>query len=249
VPYCTVQQAQACNGGRAKYFALRSGGLRGVYPSREELVAAVGGHEGAVWKTFSSRPKAVQFCFDDALDLRPLIIPARVRRIVMKARSSKANTEGNVRWVCVTRQPSQQDGSTDAETQLLEDLVAFLGVAGFQESDQDVPFFSRLGPSLEFKRLNRYMVSKALKDAAVQFGFDPKYFSSHCHRIGAASVLSEEGFTDEEIKKYGGWSGDSHKLYELNFSKRPSTLRIAQQGGGVAMNDIRTLVPSHWAPL
>ena len=64
--------------------------------------------------------------------------------------------------------------------------------------------------------------------------------------VGAASVLSEEGFTEEEIKKYGGWSGDSHKLYELGFSKRPSVLRITQQGGGVDMSDIRSLAPSVW---
>jgi len=225
---------------------LQSGGMRGVYPSRAHVIAAIGNHDGAVWQCFTNRVKAVQFCIVDEQDRRPDVPTSSVSRLMFTMRSSKANTDGNLRRFCVERQPCLPDGTCNAVTELLEDLVAFMQVAGFQECDHDVPFFSRRGPTLKFKQLNRYMVSKAVKDAAVHFDFDPKHFSSHCHRIGAASVLSEEGFSEEDIKMYGGWSGNSHKLYELGFSKRPSVLRLTQQGGGVNMEDIRSLVPSTW---
>jgi hypothetical protein len=211
------------------------------------VLAAIGNHDNAVWKSFTNRAQAVKYCIVEEDDSRPEVDTAKVLRLMFTMRSSKANTDGNLRRFCVERRPCLADGTQSAETELLEDLVAFLKVAGFQECDREVPFFSRLGPSLQYKKLNRYMVSKAVKDAAVHFGFDPRHFSSHCHRIGAASVLSEEGFSEEEIKKYGGWSGNSHKLYEVSFAQRPSVLRITQHGGGVSMNDIRSLAPSTWA--
>ena len=115
-------------------------------------------------------------------------------------------------------------------------------MASFDPTDGTRPLFSRR-KNLRVLLLNRSMVSEALKAAATHFGMDESLFSSHCHRIAAASVLSQHGYGEEDIRKFIGWAGRSSLLYERDFANRPSTLRLAAGGTSLSLQDVQAMVP------
>jgi hypothetical protein len=105
--------------------------------------------------------------------------------------------------------------SSDAERELLEDLVIFCKDAGLVDGD---PLFCshRLGRR---KLLHPRMVNDALKLMATALGFDQILFafSTHCFRIGGATALRAKGVPKEAVRRIGGWAPGSSAvdIYEL----------------------------------
>jgi hypothetical protein len=246
LPCCTTEEARSfARGGTVKYLAVQKGHRRGVFANPAEFSESTRGYPGAVSNVFTNRSKAAEFCRDPTVDRRPTTPFSSVQRVHMLLRSSKAQKDGHVRRLVLQRGDDVfLNGSIqpNLERQLMQDLFTFCSMANFDPSDGQRPLFSRRR-NLRVLLLNRFMVSEALKAAAVHFGLDETLFSSHCHRIAAASVLSQHGYGEEDIRKFIGWAGRSSLLYERDFSNRPSTLRLASSGTTMSLQDVAALVP------
>jgi hypothetical protein len=249
LPCCSVVEAKASHllnrlRGSPKYYAVRAGHRRGVFACIHEWRAALkdfpGLPEGAA---FTSRAAAAAYCIREDLDRRPPIDCSRIVRIHMLLRSAKNSRDGTVRRL-VFQRSFGEDGSiqTDAESTLVGDIIEFAKSADFSEADSNLQFLSRR-KDLRVLKLNRFHVTQSLKDAAVHFGLDPEFFSTHCHRIAAASSLSQAGYGDEDIRRFIGWVGKSSQLYERDFQLRPSTLRLLEQGYSISLTDTASMVP------
>ena len=57
----------------------------------------------------------------------------------------------------------------------------------------------------DFKPIPRAFFVSRLKHSLNFCGLDPKYYQSHSFRIGSASFLSSNGFSDKKIQKLGRW--------------------------------------------
>ena len=246
LPCCSTEEARLCAlRGKVRYLAVKRGHQRGVFADPHTFAEATRGYEGAISAVFTNRGKAAEFCRDPVADKRSLVSFSSIQRVHMLLRSSKAQKDGHVRRLVLQRgedvlingvlQPNQ-------ERQLMHDLYTLCSMANFDPTDGQRPLFSRRR-QLRVLLLNRFMVSEALKAAATHFGLDEGLFSSHCHRIAAASVLSQHGYGEEDIRKFIGWAGRSSLLYERDFANRPSTLRMAQSGTVMSLQDVEALVP------
>ena len=66
-----------------------------------------------------------------------------------------------------------------------------------------------------------------LKDIIARIGLDPKRYSSHSFRAGAATTAAEAGLPDWLIKSLGRWSSAAYQIY---ISTPPSLLaKVPQQ--------------------
>lgn len=63
------------------------------------------------------------------------------------------------------------------------------------------------------KPLTRYQVVSVLKRAITYLGIDENRYSSHSFRIGAATSLSMQGISDDDIMKAGRWKSSAYKGY------------------------------------
>ncbi|XP_029451848.1 uncharacterized protein LOC115088071 isoform X1 [Rhinatrema bivittatum] len=61
--------------------------------------------------------------------------------------------------------------------------------------------------------LTRFQFSKVLGSAIHKAGGDPRYYSLHSFRIGAATAAAEAGMSDTEIKGLGRWKLEAFRSY------------------------------------
>lgn len=248
LPCCTTNEARAAKfsnrlKGSVRYYAVRRGCKRGVLACVHEFRASILGVSDGEGKVFTCRSKAAEYCIVNELDTRPAINTSTIERIHMLIRSAKNSRDGTVRRLVFQRTRNDTGGwNDDAESKLVGDIIEFTRAANFTETDGSRQFLSR-EKDKRILKLNRHHVSQSLKDAAVHFGLEPEFFSSHCHRIAAASALSQAGYGDEDIRRFIGWVGKSSQLYERDFKLRPSTLRLLEQGYAVSLQDTGSMVP------
>jgi hypothetical protein len=195
-----------------------------------------------VWRVFTNRAKA--YAFSDA---ESLVTPAKdtssVVALHLLNRSAKARKNGTIRRIVYRVSPRRPDGSLDAESQIVLDLLQFFKLAGFSESDGELPMLSRWGEGLQLKRLTRDMMAQGLKEAACHFDLDPRFFATHSNRISHASTLMNAGFAEEDIQKFCDWAGESSRRYEVAFNARPSAMRLAEEGAAMPLEDARSMIP------
>ena len=65
----------------------------------------------------------------------------------------------------------------------------------------------------DLKPIPRSFFVSRLKHSLNFCGLDTKYYQSHSFRIGSASFLSSQGFTDEQIQKLGRWKTNAFVTY------------------------------------
>ena len=73
-----------------------------------------------------------------------------------------------------------------------------------------------LGPvfcHFDHKPLTRYQFSAVLKKAINLLDYGIYNFKSHSFRIGMATSLSMEGYSDEQIKIMGRWESNAYLRY------------------------------------
>jgi hypothetical protein len=101
------------------------------------------------------------------------------------------------------------------------------------------------------KRLHRGMMNKALKDAALHFGFDSLYFSTHSLRIGGATCGAAAGRSDDTLCRVAGWSTNgrsSSRLYQHTTPRDAGILSARDQGSYLlSTHDLRAMVPTYAA--
>jgi hypothetical protein len=244
---CTVAEAKAARPtgrGATKYFALKTGStsVRGVYPSREAVIAASTGQLTPVWRVFTNRAKAYVYSDEDSI---PQIDKdtSSVLALHLLNRSAKARRNGTIRRIVYRVSSPRADGTIDAESQIVLDLLHFFKLAGFSESDGELPMLSRWGEGLQLKRLTRDMMAQGLKEAACHFDLDPRFFATHSNRISHASTLMNAGFAEDDIQKFCDWAGESSRRYEVAFNARPSAMRLAEEGAAMPLADAKSMVP------
>jgi hypothetical protein len=94
------------------------------------------------------------------------------------------------------------------------------------------------------------MVNKALKEAAVHFGFDSLYFSTHSLRIGGATTGDVAGRTRSSLCRVGGWSegGGSDSRYSHTTFRDPGILSVRVSGAYLlSTSDLKDMVPTYAA--
>lgn len=244
---CTTaeaREARSVGRGAAQYFALKSGSasVRGVYPSRTSVMAAASGQFQPVWRVFTNRAKAYAFSDEDSA-VNPDKDTSCVVALHLLNRSAKARKNGTIRRIVYRVSPRRADGTLDAESQIVLDLLQFFKLAGFSASDGELPMLSRWGEGLQLKRLTRDMMAQGLKDAACHFDLDPRFFATHSNRISHASTLMNAGFAEDDIQKFCDWAGESSRRYEVAFNARPSAMRLAEEGAAMPLADARSMVP------
>ena len=62
-------------------------------------------------------------------------------------------------------------------------------------------------------QLTSYQYNHILKQGIVLIGLPPERYSSHSFRIGAATMASQNGFSEEEIKEMGRWKSSAFQIY------------------------------------
>lgn len=80
----------------------------------------------------------------------------------------------------------------------------------------DIRSFVSSGPlfcHFDGKPLSGYQFSAVLKKSLCILGFDTTNYKSHSFRIGMATTLSLEGFSDSQIMSMGRWKSDCFKKY------------------------------------
>lgn len=55
--------------------------------------------------------------------------------------------------------------------------------------------------------------NKILKSCILKLGLDPKLYTSHSFRIGAATLAHKKSFTDSQIRKLGRWRSNAFQSY------------------------------------
>ena len=61
--------------------------------------------------------------------------------------------------------------------------------------------------------LSRYQFGAVLSKVIRSLQLNEAIFKTHSFRIGAATWLAKQGFSDDTIKKMGRWTSDSFKKY------------------------------------
>ena len=99
-------------------------------------------------------------------------------------------------------------------------------------------------------KLTRKQVSIALKDAAVKLGLKPKFFSSHCLKIGALSEMSVQGEGMDVIRRLGDHSKNSSStfLYQHSLGRETRPLLLASSDKGITVKDINLICPITHVP-
>jgi len=62
-------------------------------------------------------------------------------------------------------------------------------------------------------QVTRHQFQAILRKAAIAAGLDPRLYTSHSFRIGAATSAAEAGFSPQQIKEGGRWRSDAYKSY------------------------------------
>ena len=57
------------------------------------------------------------------------------------------------------------------------------------------------------------MVNEKIKQLVANLGMDPRNYSTHSIRSGAASTAAKLGFQDWEIMRLGGWKSATYRSY------------------------------------
>lgn len=231
--------------GPRQYFVVHGGGRPGIFTSLTEAQASrvarmdplylppSGGIDGHI-QAFPSLSKAVVFMESKREAFGPEIPSQLVISMHAFLRSQKNIKDGTMRMVFVQR------GLSLEEDQLLDDLIRF-SKAG-QAAEGQI-FLSRWLDG-RHRKLQRCDLCEIIKAAAIHFGLDPTLFSSHCFRIGCATMLAISGlYSEDDIRKYIGWMSKSSFRYQHVAHHAPSALRLGEQGHGLSVREVGALGP------
>jgi len=139
--------------------------------------------------------------------------------------------------------------SSDAERQLLLDLVEWACISGTKPGDLVCSRTQTGGRGIHSnKKLLRKDVAQAQKLAGDHFGLPVDMFSTHSNRISAGTILKAAGHSSESIRQYGGWHSDAVFRYERSSSRDLSALRDAEQSRrdgnpALSVTDLKSMVP------
>lgn len=61
--------------------------------------------------------------------------------------------------------------------------------------------------------LTRYQFSPVLAKALQVLGINSKYYKSHSFRIGAATMLAQQGLSEQAIQASGRWHSQAYRSY------------------------------------
>lgn len=159
--------------------------------------------------------------------------------IVFDLCSSKPDRAGRGRYLYVSRRQGE------ADSHLITTILNFCLAAKHRSSTE--PLLSRYFGG-RHKKLHRGMVNKALKNAAVHFGFDSLYFSTHSLRIGGATTGDVAGRSRSSICRVGGWSegGGSDSRYRHTTFRDPGILSVRDSGAYLlSTSDLKDMVPTY----
>ena len=92
-------------------------------------------------------------------------------------------------------------------------------------------FRDEVGYALRMGRFNDIL--KKLLGGHVEYG----KITCHSFRCGLASLLAENGFTDEEIKAIGRWDSAAFLIYVQK--PRLTRCRVARKIGGSVIRELR----------
>ena len=174
------------------------------------------------------------------LELSSLPNPyATIHQAVFDLNSSKADQSGKGRYLYVSR----DQGPSDAH--ILDTAISFCLRANHRSLSD--PLLSRYLKG-RAKRLHRGMVNDALKEAALHFGFDSLYFSTHSLRIGGATCGAAAGRSDDTLSRIAGWSektSGSSRLYQHTTPQDAGILSARDQGSYLlSTHDLRAMMPT-----
>ena len=155
----------------------------------------------------------------------------KVANVTIMKRTGKTNRGEKIHRLTLCR-------SSRAETQLLEDFVAFAQESQASRTD---PFFSRVKDGRS-KMLTSRMITDKTKLMARNFELNPKNFTTRSLRKGGCTSLRRAGMDPEVIRRVGGWAPDSEVMdtcYALSVGGDRGALR--EDGPQVQLADLRRL--------
>ena len=186
--------------------------------------------EDATFKTFSGHSMS-PLDFRRSLSLSP----SSISEIILDLCSSKS---GKGRRLILSRANGVSDSS------FIDSLCRFTLKAGHRSPTD--PFLSRYLNNRR-KKLHRGMVSCALKVAAIHFGIDELYFSTHSLRIGGATCGAAGGRSRSSLCRTGGWSelSASDALYRHVTPHDRGILSLTDEDAPLlSVRDLNSMVPS-----
>jgi integrase len=91
--------------------------------------------------------------------------------------------------------------------------------------------FARCKPTeplfwLSYEHMSTTDFNSLLKDAISHTSLDPKFYTAHCLRSGAATSAYNSGVSPELIMRLGRWSSDCYKVY---IKKSATVIRAAHR--------------------
>jgi hypothetical protein len=137
---------------------------------------------------------------------------------------------------------------SDEEEEFLGDLVEWLMFSGASGKDE---LFCRYAPRKNGRWTKKVCraeaVTKALKEAIVEEGMDPKFFSFHSLRKAAVNQMKALGMTREETLSRGNYTSDSTMIdtvYNYDTSGRgPLAANSRKRGSLPGKEEIAKRIP------
>ena len=136
-------------------------------------------------------------------------VSQRVERVKIRLRSTK-NNQFSCTYIDIFTQISEWCPVTE--------LLRYIDLI---KPDKEGPLFLSAGYPFTAKRFNTM-----LRVGAAQSGFDPKYFSSHSLRSGAATQAGDASVPSWVIQRLGRWRSDCYTTY-IKSAVRP--IKVAQK--------------------
>eukprot|EP01036_Dinobryon_divergens_P038494 gene38494-50550_t len=166
-----------------------------------------------------------------------------VQSAVMKYSSNKTSVScGNS-----VKDPKYLGRRTPAESNLLNDLIAWMKHSGVNEDDG---LLTRYAGALNSRRcLWCRDMNEGVKAIAVSFGLDPAHFSTRSLRSGFSTTAIASGLTEQERNSRGGWAPGS-TVPDTNYTftsrtKGAMALAVGVGGKGVCTEDLLLYAPLH----
>jgi hypothetical protein len=162
---------------------------------------------------------------------------AQIESILIVIRSAKQDKDGKGRHLYISR-------DSKAEIHLMQQIFSWCEVANHQD-DLD-PLLSRYASNRR-KKLTPGMVNAMLKTMATAFGFDEAHFSTHCIKIGAATVLAMAQVNPEIIRRIAGWSEEarSNQIYSQNTPIDRGSFSVFDTGVRLlSAKDVKRMLPT-----
>ena len=138
------------------------------------------------------------------------------------------------------------------EELLLEDLCEWILISGVRSEDEVFTRYCRGVGSRSDKEYRRVVTAKdlrsAVKDACLEFGFDPKNFAPKSLRKGFATHMTACGVSREDMVARAGWSlrsrvPEGHYIRSFARGAFSAALDVDGQVAGLGPEGTRRLLP------